>query len=131
MESDWSWAYSFFNFQPLSHHRADALVLARPFTEMSSTARGAAQPKDGRGDSPSDKAIIDAVEQIANKRHVSMAEVALAWSLGSKWVVAPIVGIRNTERLDDLLKALELQLTKEEREEIDGHYKPVAIRGHA
>lgn len=98
---------------------------------MASTARGAAQPKDGRGDSPSDKAIIDAVEQIAKKRNVSMAEVALAWSLGSKWVVAPIVGIRNTERLDDLLKALELKLTEEEREEIDGHYKPVAIRGHA
>lgn len=98
---------------------------------MSSTARGAAQPKDGRGDSPSDKAIIDTVEHIAKKRKMSMAEVALAWSLGSKWVVAPIVGSRNTERLDDLLKALDLKLTEEERKEIDDHYRPVAIRGHS
>jgi aryl-alcohol dehydrogenase-like predicted oxidoreductase len=59
-----------------------------------------------------------------------MAEVAIAWSLGSEWVTAPIVGIRSTERLDELLKGLELELTKEERDEINGHYQPKAINGH-
>jgi len=33
--------------------------------------------------------------------------------------------------LDELLKGLELKLSKEEREEIDGHYRPMGIRGHA
>jgi len=105
-------------------------VLCRPYAEMDSTTRGAGRVKDGRGNSEADKAIINTVEGIAKKRNVSMAEVALAWSLGSEWVTAPIVGIRSTERLDELLKALELTLSKEEREEIDGHYKPMGIRGH-
>lgn len=97
---------------------------------MDSTTRGAGRVKDGRGESDSDKKIIDSVESIAKKRGVSMAEVAVAWSLGSEWVTAPIVGIRSTERLDELLKGLELKLTEEERKEIDGHYQPTKIRGH-
>jgi aryl-alcohol dehydrogenase-like predicted oxidoreductase len=97
---------------------------------MDSTTRGAGRVKDGRGNSDADKAIIDTVESIAKKRGVSMAEVALAWSLGSEWVTAPIVGIRSTERLDELLKALELKLSEEERKSIDEHYKPTEIRGH-
>jgi len=105
-------------------------LLCRPYKDMDSTTRGAGRVKDGRGNSEADKAIINTVEGIAKKRGVSMAEVALSWSLGSEWVTAPIVGIRSTERLDELLKALELTLSKEEREEIDGHYKPMGIRGH-
>ena len=115
----------------LSQAQSLMSVLCRPYAEMDSTTRGAGRVKDGRGDSESDKAIINTVESIAKKRNVSMAEVALAWSLGSEWVTAPIVGIRSTERLDELLKGLELKLSKEEREEIDGHYRPMGIRGHA
>jgi aryl-alcohol dehydrogenase-like predicted oxidoreductase len=97
---------------------------------MDSTTRGAGRVKDGRGEFPSDKAIIDTVEQIAKQKGVSMAEVALAWSLGSQWVTAPIVGIRSTERLDELLKGLELKLSEEERGQIDEHYQPLKVRGH-
>ncbi len=59
-----------------------------------------------------------------------MAEVAIAWSAGSEWVTAPIVGIRSTERLDELIKGMDLELSKKEREEIDGHYLPIKVRGH-
>jgi aryl-alcohol dehydrogenase-like predicted oxidoreductase len=59
-----------------------------------------------------------------------MAEVALAWSLASPWVTAPIIGIRSNERLDELLRGLELELTKGEVEAINGCYAPVEIRGH-
>jgi aryl-alcohol dehydrogenase-like predicted oxidoreductase len=97
---------------------------------MDATTRGAGRVKDGRGELPSDKEIIDTVESIAKNRGVSMAEVALAWSLGSEWVTAPIVGVRSTERLDELLKALDLKLTDEERKKIDGSYQPLKVRGH-
>ena len=97
---------------------------------MDSTTRGAGRVKDGRGEFPSDKKIIDTVESIAKKRGVSMAEVAIAWSLASEWVTAPIVGIRSTERLDELLKGLELKLTEEERKSIEESYEPLKIRGH-
>lgn len=97
---------------------------------MDSTTRGAGRVKDGRGETPADKKIIDTVESIAKKRGVAMAEVAVAWSLGSEWVTAPIVGIRSTERLDELLKGMELKLTDEERKSIDDLYEPTKVRGH-
>lgn len=59
-----------------------------------------------------------------------MAEIAIAWSAGSEWVTAPIVGIRSTDRLDELINGMDLELTKEERAEIDGHYMPIKVRGH-
>jgi len=74
--------------------------------------------------------IIEKVDEIAKKRNVPMAEIALAWSLQCKWVTAPIVGIKSTERLDELLKALETKLTDEEIEAISEPYMPVKVRGH-
>jgi aryl-alcohol dehydrogenase-like predicted oxidoreductase len=57
-----------------------------------------------------------------------MAAVALAWSLQSQWVTAPIVGIRSTERLDELIGALELKLSEEEVKSIEEGYSPVKPR---
>jgi aryl-alcohol dehydrogenase-like predicted oxidoreductase len=59
-----------------------------------------------------------------------MAEVAIAWSCASKWVTAPIVGTRSDERLDELIKGLELVLTEEELKEINELYQPGPVRGH-
>ncbi|WWD21475.1 hypothetical protein CI109_105961 [Kwoniella shandongensis] len=105
-------------------------LLCRPFKEMSSTVRGASRAPDGRGAQPGDKLIIDKVEAIAKKRGVTMAEVAIAWSCQSEWVTAPIVGVRSTERLDELVKGMELGLTDDEIKEINELYQPVNIRGH-
>lgn len=105
-------------------------LITRPFKDMKATVRAAGLPKDGRGDQPGDKRVVDKVEEIATKRNVPMAEIALAWSLQSPWVTAPIVGIKSTERLDELLKALETKLTAEEIESINEQYEPVKVRGH-
>ncbi|WVQ98054.1 hypothetical protein IAU59_005176 [Kwoniella sp. CBS 9459] len=106
-------------------------LLCRPFKDMNSTPRGANKQPDGRGQQPSDKLIIDKIEEIAQKRNVSMAEVAISWSCHSEWVTAPIVGIRSTERLDELIRGMELQLSEDETKDINGLYQPVNIRGHA
>lgn len=112
---------------------------------MDSTTRGKGRPKDGRGlqvsrrllggrtvakRQPGDKLVIDKVEEIARKRGITMAEVALAWSIASPWVTAPIIGIKTTERLDELLRALDLKLTDEELESINEQYSPVKVRAH-
>lgn len=120
-------------------------VLCRPVEDSQATKRGQSQPNDGRGklvgarvaplsptdrDQPSDQEVIRAVEAVAKKRGVTMAEVAVAWSLQSQWVTAPIVGVRSTERLDELIKGLSVELSKEDIEQINKPYIPVAIRGH-
>lgn len=59
-----------------------------------------------------------------------MAAVALAWSIQSPWVTAPIVGVRSTERLDELLLGMEVKLSEEEVKKIEEGYSPVKVRGH-
>ena len=105
-------------------------VLCRPAAERNSTDRGRTLPGDGRGTFPSEVEIINRVEAVAKSKSVSMAEVAIAWSLQSPWVTAPIVGVRSTDRLDELIKGLDVELTEKEIQSIGEPYVPVPIRGH-
>jgi aryl-alcohol dehydrogenase-like predicted oxidoreductase len=63
--------------------------------------------------------IIDAVDQIAQARGKSQAQVALAWLLVQPGVVAPIVGARTPEQLTDNLGATGWELTGEELSQLD------------
>lgn len=47
------------------------------------------------------KQLPDRVEEIAKKRGVSMAQVAVAWSLAKPYVTAPIIGTTSLEKLKD------------------------------
>jgi aryl-alcohol dehydrogenase-like predicted oxidoreductase len=45
------------------------------------------------------------VEELAKKKGVTMAQIGLAWSLGSEHVTAPIVGTTKLENLKELIGA--------------------------
>jgi len=77
-----------------------------------------------------DREIVDAVAQVASKRGVTMAQVALAWLLSQPVISAPIVGVTKPEQLDDALLALTLELSPEEIEQLEAPYTPCAIAGH-
>ena len=70
-------------------------------------------------DQPSDWDVVDAVERVAARRGVPMAQVALAWLLGRPGVVAPIVGATKLPQLEDALGSLSVELTAEEVAEVD------------
>src|SRR4051795_3251847 len=55
----------------------------------------------------SDFKIVDRITEIAKRRGVSNAQIALAWVLAQPGVTAPIIGASKMEQLEDLLKALE------------------------
>ncbi len=78
----------------------------------------------------SDRAIVEAVGDIAGRRGVSRAQVALAWLLGKAPVSAPIVGVTRLEQLDEALAALHVQLSPDEVEELEKRYEPHAVAGH-
>jgi len=63
-------------------------------------------------------AVVDEAEAIAAERGATISQVALAWLLGEPGVVAPIVGPRTFEQLEDLLGAADLRLSDEERERL-------------
>jgi len=105
-------------------------LLCRPYSAPISSTRGSSRVKANQGAQEQDKSIIDAVEAIAKKKGVTMAQIALAWSLHNKYVCAPIIGINSTERLDDLIAGLEVKLSHEEIKEIEAGYQPQSIKGH-
>ena len=67
---------------------------------------------------------IEVLVEIADGHGVSAAQVALAWLLGRPTISSVIVGARTDEQLADNLKAAELQLTDEERGQLEEVSRP-------
>jgi len=63
--------------------------------------------------------IIEAVQDVAEKRGVSMAEVALAWVTDRPGVTSTILGARTTDQLAANLRAAGLHLTAAETAALD------------
>jgi aryl-alcohol dehydrogenase-like predicted oxidoreductase len=57
--------------------------------------------------------------QLAHKRGVSNAQIALAWMLHRDGIIAPIIGATKPHHLDESVKALEVKLDREEIEALD------------
>ena len=53
-----------------------------------------------------------------------MSQVALAWLLGTDGVTSPIVGPRTFEQLEDLLGAVDVSLSDDERARLAAHTAP-------
>jgi aryl-alcohol dehydrogenase-like predicted oxidoreductase len=62
---------------------------------------------------------IDALRGRAGELGVSSAALAIAWVLAEPGVTAVVVGPRNPEQLDASLSALEIELSEDERSELE------------
>ena len=76
-----------------------------------------------------DRAVAEAVADVAAQRGVPRARIALAWVASRPAVVAPIVGATKPEHLDDAVAALELELTDDEVRRLEEPYRPHAVAG--
>jgi aryl-alcohol dehydrogenase (NADP+) len=77
-----------------------------------------------------DKAVVDTVAAVAERRGVPRAQVALAWLLHQPVVTAPIVGVTKPQHLADAVAAVDLELSDDELEELGSGYTPHAVAGH-
>ena len=77
-----------------------------------------------------DKTIVETVLEVAERRGVPPAQVALAWVIAQPAVTSPIVGVTKPEHLADAVAAVDLELTADELEELSAGYVPHAIAGH-
>jgi aryl-alcohol dehydrogenase-like predicted oxidoreductase len=104
--------------------------LTRPWGEETERSRGDRIQESLYGQTEeSDRAVIDALEQLARARGVKMAQVALAWVLAQPGITAPIVGVSKLEQLEDALGALDVELTEEEIEALEAPYAPHPVLG--
>ena len=77
----------------------------------------------------SDFEVADRVGEIAGKRGVSPAQVALAWMLQKPGITAPIIGATKPHHLDDAVKATQLSLSEDEVKRLEEPYQPHPVLG--
>jgi aryl-alcohol dehydrogenase-like predicted oxidoreductase len=80
-------------------------------------------------DHPSDWDVVEALRQVASRRKLPPAQVALAWLLSKPVVTAPIVGATKIEHLQSAIAALEVELSPQDVAALEAPYHPHAVRG--
>jgi aryl-alcohol dehydrogenase-like predicted oxidoreductase len=62
---------------------------------------------------------VDAMRPLAEQRHVSVAQIALAWLLSKPFVSTVIIGAKSMDQLRDNIAAARIELTAEEIKTLD------------
>jgi aryl-alcohol dehydrogenase (NADP+) len=77
-----------------------------------------------------DALIVQHVCDLADKRRISPAQIALAWVLSKPVVTAPIVGASKPHHLEDGIAALDVKLDESEVKFLEEAYTPHIVRDH-
>jgi aryl-alcohol dehydrogenase (NADP+) len=77
-----------------------------------------------------DDEIVRRVVELAEKRGVEPAQVALAWLLHQDGVTAPIVGATKMHHLDQAIAAVDVKLSDDEIAHLAEPYAPRPVLGH-
>jgi aryl-alcohol dehydrogenase-like predicted oxidoreductase len=106
--------------------------LARPHEQFDATTRG--ESDDYAREHPyfagNGREINERVAELADQKHASMAQIALAWLLHQDAVDAPIVGTTSIEHLEEAVAALDISLSTSDQEWLTDPYEPVPVSGH-
>jgi aryl-alcohol dehydrogenase (NADP+) len=77
-----------------------------------------------------DYQVVDRVAELAGRRGVKPAQIALAWLLHQPGVTAPIVGASQMAHLEEAVAALDVKLSDDERTYLEEAYRPHPVLGH-
>ena len=78
----------------------------------------------------SDDAVIARVVELAARRGVKPAQIAIAWPMHKPGVVAPVIGVTKMYQLDEAIAALDVKLSAEELAWLEEPYERHEIVGH-
>jgi aryl-alcohol dehydrogenase-like predicted oxidoreductase len=68
--------------------------------------------------------VIEGVDKLAQEKGTSMDAFALAWTLANEVITSPIIGPRTMEQLEDNLKALDVEVTEDDKKRVDELIEP-------
>jgi aryl-alcohol dehydrogenase-like predicted oxidoreductase len=74
-------------------------------------------------------ALVDAIKAIAEEKHSTPAQIALAWLLAQKPWIVPIPGTTRQHRLEENLGSVDLDLTPDDLQSIGTVLSTVQIQG--
>jgi aryl-alcohol dehydrogenase-like predicted oxidoreductase len=75
------------------------------------------------------QAVVDLVGRIAAKKRATPAQIALAWVLAQKPWIVPIPGTTKLHRLEENLRAAEIELTEDDLREIEEAASNITVLG--
>jgi aryl-alcohol dehydrogenase-like predicted oxidoreductase len=75
------------------------------------------------------QALVDLIGKIAANKHVTPAQIALAWLLAQKPWIVPIPGTTKLHRLEENIGAADVALTPMELKDIAGAVSRVTVQG--
>jgi aryl-alcohol dehydrogenase-like predicted oxidoreductase len=75
------------------------------------------------------RAVVDLLGSLAAKKRATPAQIALAWLLARKPWIVPIPGTTKLHRLEENLGAAAVELTPDDRREIDAAAARIAVQG--
>ncbi|MGZ9092434.1 MAG: aldo/keto reductase [Rhodoplanes sp.] len=73
--------------------------------------------------------LVDLLGEIAARKHVTRAQIALAWLLAQKPWIVPIPGTTKLHRLEENIGAAGVELTPDDLRDIDGAVSKIAVQG--
>jgi aryl-alcohol dehydrogenase-like predicted oxidoreductase len=113
-------------FSPLARDR----LTRKPSKEQEETLRGQTDALAKTRYTQEDNVVIaQRVSELAERRGLLMAQVALAWMLSKPIITAPIIGATKPHHLEDAVASLSVQLTPEEIQYLEEAYQPHPIIG--
>ncbi|MBI1404381.1 MAG: aldo/keto reductase [Porphyrobacter sp.] len=98
--------------------------LTRPWGESTVRSETDVVGKALYKEEEADKAIVDALADLAARRDLPMASLALAWHFTKAPVAAPIIGATKPHHVADAVKALDVALSGEEIAALEAPYRP-------
>lgn len=98
-------------------------------TKFESTDFRAALPRFTPEARKANQALVDLLKSIAERKHATPAQIALAWLLAQKPWIVPIPGTTKLHRLEENMSAAEIELTAEDLREIDDASSQITVQG--
>jgi len=86
-------------------------------------------PRFSEENRKANQALVDVLGQIAERKNVTKAQIALAWLLAQKPWIVPIPGTTKLHRLDENLGAAAVELSKDDLDEIEGALAGIEVQG--
>lgn len=75
------------------------------------------------------QALVDLLQSIAQRKHATPGQIALAWLLTQKPWIVPIPGTTKRHRLEENINAADVELTANDLAEIESAASQITIQG--
>ena len=75
------------------------------------------------------QALVDLIRKFAEQKDATPAQIALAWVLAQKPWIVPIPGTTKVHRLEENLRAVDVELTPDDLREIDDLTSQIKVEG--